>query len=102
LRDFFFFSVLIWKYSVLTDRCSIIQGGALIIDVVGKTECEVTSPSLCFRNVHARLCCGPISGLHFTCLSLFGLFTDCIKSEAMVSFLTAYVILHILFKKKDY
>jgi len=50
-----FFSVLISKYSVLPDRYSIIQGGALTLDVVGNTECEVTSPSLCIRNVHVRL-----------------------------------------------
>jgi len=52
-----FFLVLISKYSVLTDRYSIIQGGALAIDFVGNTECKVTSPSLCVRNVRVRLCC---------------------------------------------
>jgi hypothetical protein len=51
------------------------QGGALTLYIVCNTQCEVTSPPLCVRNIHVRLCLRPISVPHFTCLTLVCLLT---------------------------
>ena len=43
-----------------------IQSGALTLDFVFNSECEMTSAPFCVHNVHVRLCYRPISVPHLT------------------------------------